>query len=310
MATPWWYTKYYPINSESDAFYDANPSIDQHTGLFDRTNCFIDGSCITGGQIYKNNTSLQWVYTATLVLMILAWLPWLLFVHLLHFRADKNRTPMKGRRTLMVISALLTWLLILAAVIVFAAGIVKSNGVYNSGGLYGHKQVLYQNGLTGIGNDIDDKGRDNKRQAPYNTNDFGAGAFGYNGLQSARDRSNIYYAPVAFGSLPYGDDSMSVLGAGIPLVYNAANTTTFVGDLGYKWGAHAAWYFAIFTLALIPLALLLGLAIKQSERVVTTTRTVERSVTTQPAVVGQPMGYQQPAMHEQLVQPVVQNRAF
>jgi len=148
MCTPWWYTKYYPSdeNTSEDQFYDNNPSLDQHNGLFDRTNCFIDGSCITHHTIYKNNSTLQWVYTTVLVLMIVGWIPWLIFVHLLHARVNKNRTPMKGRRLLMIITALLTMAIILTAIIVFAAGMTQSNGVYNQGGLYGHLPVQ-NNGL-------------------------------------------------------------------------------------------------------------------------------------------------------------------
>eukprot|EP01119_Soliformovum_irregulare_P005331 TRINITY_DN170_c1_g1_i3.p1 TRINITY_DN170_c1_g1~~TRINITY_DN170_c1_g1_i3.p1 ORF type:complete len:228 (-),score=70.26 TRINITY_DN170_c1_g1_i3:55-738(-) len=216
--------------------------------------------------------------------MIVAWLPWLFFVHLVHFRANKNRTQSRAYRPLMVISALITWLLILAAVLVFGIGMYKTNGVYNAGGLYGHKAVLSQNGYTGIGGDVDDKGRDAKRQSDSNN-------FGYTGLP--RDQ-NLYFAPMAFGSLPYGNQGYTLLGAGMPLFGGLNSTDSYVGDLAYKWGANAAWYFAIFTLALIPLTLLLALAFKTEERVVTTTRTTERVVATQPAVVPS-MGYQQPA---------------
>jgi len=217
--------------------------------------------------------------------MIVAWLPWLFFVHLVHFRANKNRTQSRAYRPLMVISALLTWLLILAAVLVFAIGMTKTNGVYNAGGLYGHKAVLSQNGFTGIGGDVDDKGRD-KRQSDSNN-------FGYTGLP--RDQ-NLYFAPMAYGSLPYGNQGYTLLGAGIPLFGGINSTDSYVGALAYKWGANAAWYFAIFALALIPLTLLLALAFKTEERVVTTTRTTERVVATQPAVVAPSMGYQQPAV--------------
>eukprot|EP01119_Soliformovum_irregulare_P002453 TRINITY_DN126_c0_g2_i1.p1 TRINITY_DN126_c0_g2~~TRINITY_DN126_c0_g2_i1.p1 ORF type:complete len:437 (+),score=93.49 TRINITY_DN126_c0_g2_i1:94-1404(+) len=391
MVTPWWYTRYHPVGQSEDQFYGSNPSLDPHTGLFDRTNCFIDGSCITGGQIYKNNSTLQWVYTAILVLMIIAWFPWLLFVHLIHFRSNKNRTQSRAYRPLMVISALLTWLLILAAVLVFGIGMYKTNGVYNAGGLYGDKNVISQNGYTGIGGDITSN---SKRQAggsgPYgpsgpsgpsgpinhpstqfesssspqvgpsvatqsgltgfsqtgpsasesgspstfsvffpgttpsdtgvasstgvattqfasstqqatgiattqfasgtntqttststqpsstesdpNNNVNGDNDFGYGGVPP-RDQ-NLYMAPHAFGTLPYGNQGYTLLGAGIPVFGDVASTDSFVGDIAYQWGAHAAWYFAIFVLALIPLTLILALAFKTAERVVTTQRVV------------------------------------
>eukprot|EP01119_Soliformovum_irregulare_P002447 TRINITY_DN126_c0_g1_i4.p1 TRINITY_DN126_c0_g1~~TRINITY_DN126_c0_g1_i4.p1 ORF type:complete len:316 (+),score=85.76 TRINITY_DN126_c0_g1_i4:120-1067(+) len=282
MVSPWWYTRYYAVGQSEDSFYANNAGLDPHTGLFHRTNCFIDGSCITGGQIYKNNSSLQWVYTAILVLMLIGWLPWLFFVHLVHFRANKNRTPRAAYRPLLVISAVLTWLIIFAAVLVFGIGMYKTNGVYNAGGLYGKKLVVSQNNFTGIGQDID-----NKRQV-------GSNNFGYTGL--ARDQ-NLYFSPVPFGSLPYGNQGYTLLGAGIPLLGGLASTAAYTGDLGYQWGAHAAWYFAIFLLAMIPLTLLLALAFKTEQRVVTTTRTTERVVATQPAVIPAPaMGYQQPAV--------------
>jgi len=253
MCTPWWYTRYYPVGSSNSDFTAANPGTTFHSGALSRSNCFIDGSCITGGVIYKNNSNLQWVYTTVLVLMIVGWVPWLIFMHLLHFRTNKNRPTMKGRRVLMVITALLTMAFLLTSIIVFAAGITQNNGVYNSGGLYGSIQVPSNN----------------------------------------------------YGSMPSGGRSSTLLGAGIPLLVTSTVAPAGVigggspnffgnayngpvnGTLGYKWGAHAAWYFAIVALALIPLALLLGLLLKVKDRVVTTTRTVERTVTTQPTVVPQ-----------------------
>jgi hypothetical protein len=401
MVTPWWYTKYYPVNSTDAAFYDANPGLDQHTGLFDMTNCFIDGSCITGGQIYKNNSTLQWVYTAVLVLMILGWIPWLLFVHLLHFRNSKNpyRANMRGLRPLMLLSALAAFLLILAAFIVFATGMVKTNGVYNSGGLYGHKSLLSQNGLIGTGGNVDDS--NNKRSEPIamkrtdptytggvsggtgpvltntdstattgpstgdatatatgtgdatatatgtgdatatgtgitpplgesgtatgsdsasatetgtgsSTTGFATGSttsdvasttttpatstdgagiidvipntFGYTGVQDARNL-NLYWEPHAWGTLPYGNQGYNLLGAGIPVLY-VSSVSDLNGTLGYKYGAHAAWYFTLLALALIPLALLLGLCIRPAKEVATQTRasTVRSTATVLPAV--------------------------
>jgi len=394
MVTPWWYTRYHPVGQSEDQFYGANPTLDPHTGLFDRTNCFIDGSCITGGQIYKNNSTLQWVYTAILVLMIVAWFPWLMFVHLIHFRSNENHTQSRAYRPLMVISALLTWLLILAAVLVFGIGMYKTNGVYNAGGLYGDKAVVTQNGYTGIGGD---NNSNNKRQVgasgpigvsgpsgpiyypsstqaqstsqvgPSAATQIGSGSgsngisqtgpsestssaffpptsisaaptsdtamasssqqatgiattetqfssgttasvtntqtgstqptststeptstgsdpnnignnpdgnndFGYDGVLPRNQ--NLYMAPRAFGTLPYGNQGYTLLGAGIPVFGDVSSTDSYVGDIAYQWGANAAWYFAIFVLALIPLTLLLALAFKTPERVATTQRVV------------------------------------
>jgi hypothetical protein len=123
-----------------------------------------------------------------------------------------------------------------------------------------------------------------------------------------------------YGTMPWGGSDTEVLGAGIPVLYSTSGinpsnanvdsgnnnkrqttdngltnafffptpyTGAFNGTLGYKWGAHAGWYLTIVALALIPLALLLGLTIKTKDTVVTKTRNVERVVTSQAAVVPQ-----------------------
>jgi len=293
MCTPWWYTKYYPAdsNTSEDQFYDNNPNIDQHMGLFDRTNCFIDGSCITGSTIYKNNSTLQWVYTTILVLMIVGWVPWLIFIHLLHSRVGANRTPMKGRRFFMLLTALLTLLLITAAIIVFAVGMVKGNGVYNAGGLYGHLNVLGNGNYVGTGNNDLDYDHINKRQEVIgssadetstsssststtgdNSNNAVGSAFGY----VAGDSSNPYIDPVIWGTLPYGNSNSRLLGAGMSVILNT-NVAGINGALRYKYGPNSAWYAAILTLPLIIAALLIGLCVKTETRKTTRTDTVVSS---------------------------------
>jgi len=297
----------------------------------------------------------------------------------------------------MVVSALLTWLLILAAVLVFGIGMYKTNGVYNAGGLYGDKTVVTQNGYTGIGGDNNNS--NNKRQAgasgpigvsgpsgpiyypstqaqsssspqigpsaatqtgsgsngnsqtgpsasssfeatgivetlvssstqvastttsqsasatntdtgstsqpaststePTSTgsdpnnldnNQDGNNDFGYNGVLP-RDQ-NLYMAPRAFGTLPYGNQGYTLLGAGIPVFGDINSSASYVGDIAYQWGAHAAWYFAIFVLALIPLTLILALAFKTPERVATTQRVVTQGPVVASTMVPA-MGYRQ-----------------
>jgi len=255
MCTPWWYTKYdlrgnnnngnnnNGNNGDSNFLNSLNLSSDDR--LFHRSNCFIDGSCISRGIIYKNNANLQWVYTTTLVLMIIGWIPWLIFVHLLHFRANKNRSSMKGRRTLMIITAILTMLFLLAAFITFATAIVKKSPVYNSGGLYGSRSSDGYYGSMPNGNLLN---------------------AGYPLLFSNNNNNNNYV------NSNYNTN-------------NNNNNGSQNGTILFKWGIHAGWYFAILAFALIPLALLLGLLIKIKDRVVRQDRTVTRTVTTQPAVV-------------------------
>jgi len=294
MCTPWWYTKYGPAddNLSEAQFYDNNPAIDQDMGLFDRTNCFIDGSCITGDTIYKNNSTLQWVYTTVLILMIVGWVPWLIFVHLLHSRVGAHRTPMKGRRFFMIVTAILTMLMIIAAVIVFAVGMVKGNGVYNAGGLYGSLNVLNNNGLTGTGtNDLDNTVT--KRQViDNNGNPATSSGFGYNGMDDSTGRLD----PVVFGTLPYGGSGMRLLGAGMSVILNVAPSNV-TGVLRYKYGAHSAWYFALIALPVMLISLIIGLAVKTDVRQTTQTRAV---TTSRPPVnyIPQPVAYA-PAANEQ-----------
>jgi hypothetical protein len=280
MCTPWWFTKYYVPNHPTDnglntddvtTFFNKNLGLSHSSVLFKRTNCFIDGSCLTGHFIYKNNGNAQWIYTTTLVLMLVGWIPWLIFLHLVHFRASEKRTPMPGRRTLMLITALLTMAFLMTAIIVFACGMVKSNGIFNTHGLYGHHA---SDGYFGT---------------------LPEGEFGNNGTNGRSGNK---------------DGKFGILTNGLPLeCYAFSNTTNgdhngnfnsgnngngffwfdtcrdINGTIGYKWGAHAGWYFAQSAFTVVFLALLFGLIIPTKGTVVQTQRVVERRVTTQPAVV-------------------------
>jgi len=258
MCSPWWYTRYNLEGLGSDTtFYNNNPGASRD--FFDRTNCFIDGSCITSKYNYKNNGNLQWVYTTTLVLMIVGWIPWLIFVHLLHFRVNKNRPTMKGRRFMMIVTAVLTMAFILTAIIVFAAGMVKSSPVYNTGGLYGNIPVT---------------------DGFYGTIPVGNSLVG-----------GIPVAGALFGT---EDQNSGVVGGGRYGLNSIGFNQPINGTVNYKWGAQAAWYFALVALALIPLALLFGLALKVKDRVVTQTRTQQTVVQNRPVVVPQGQYVQQP----------------
>jgi len=258
MCTPWWYTRYNLDGLGTDTtFYNNNPGLSRD--FFDRTNCFIDGSCITSNYNYKNNGPLQWVYTTVLILMIVGWVPWLIFVHLLHFRANKNRPTMKGRRFLMIVTAVLTMAFLVTAISVFAAGMVKSSPLYNTQGLYGN--VVATNGFFGtipVGNSL------------------------------------IGGIPVAGALFGVEDTNSGILGGGRNGFGAIGQQYAINGTTNYKWGAHVAWYCAIVALALIPLALLAGLALKVKDRVVVQQRTTQQVVQNRPVVVPQGQYVQQP----------------
>src|SRR5690554_4843257 len=121
MAAPWWHTSLQGLESEN-------------------TNCFFDGSCINGNRIFKNNGNSQWIYTSVIVFLSVGWVPFLIFLHLLWFRSSKHHYSFPGRRSLMILSALLTMALLTAALITFAVGIVEEN---NLDGLYGEETVPF-----------------------------------------------------------------------------------------------------------------------------------------------------------------------
>jgi len=102
MVTPWWYTHF------------KNSS---HRAL-----CFIDGTCHYTDFVFKNNGDAQSVFDATMIMMIVAWVPWLIFIHFFFFRYNKSyRQP--GRRFWLFMSGLTTWFLLLASVVVFSTGL-------------------------------------------------------------------------------------------------------------------------------------------------------------------------------------------
>jgi len=119
MCVPWWYTRLDPSDEEM-------------------TNCFIDGTCRRGGKAFKDNGDAQAIYDWTLSLMIIAWLPYLTFVHLLLFRRS-GRYEIKNRNWL-AFSGILTFLIILVAVIMFGTNIYYKYGYHS---LYGHSEVIY-----------------------------------------------------------------------------------------------------------------------------------------------------------------------
>jgi hypothetical protein len=165
----------------------------------------------------------------------------------------------------MTISALLTMAFLVTAIIVFACGIIFSNGIYRSHtGFYGkHKSDGF------FGSMPDDPFGKSNGNSTTNNHRFGALIAGL---------------PLACFSFNNGKNGEF----GDPNNVNLLTTTNcqqINGTIGFRWGMHAAWYFAIVAFALIPLALFLGLLIKTKGTVVQTQRVVERRVTTQPAVV-------------------------
>jgi len=121
MATPWWYTRY----------EGQNTSV-----------CFIDGTCRNGFSVFKNNGKGQQVYDATMIMMIIAWLPFLAFFHLMLSR-KRHAERFTGRRTAIIVTHLMSCLLILSSVITFSVGLVS---VLNLGKLYGKAEVYYPPG--------------------------------------------------------------------------------------------------------------------------------------------------------------------
>eukprot|EP01119_Soliformovum_irregulare_P010678 TRINITY_DN2634_c0_g1_i1.p2 TRINITY_DN2634_c0_g1~~TRINITY_DN2634_c0_g1_i1.p2 ORF type:complete len:267 (-),score=52.64 TRINITY_DN2634_c0_g1_i1:46-846(-) len=200
MCTPWFYQRY-TVAGDEQAFFGANPGYNKDSDFFDRTNCFIDGTCRFNGQSYKNNGNAQWVFTTVLVLMIVGWVPWLIYIHLLHFRSNPVYARVPLEKLLIVVTGILTLAFLTAAIIVFAAGITRSNTLYRANGLYGNIEV---------------------------------------------------------------------------------NPPGFVGALNYRYGAHAAWYFAIITWLLVLLSLLTALGMRGKKT--TTVQTKTTTTTTATAV--------------------------
>src|SRR4051794_36248399 len=101
FVTPWWFFNYDGRKHET-------------------TNCWIDGTCRNNGNAFKNNGDAQDLWDAVLILMVISILPFLVFIHyLIAHRTRRASSYYPKRRLGAVLSGLLTFLLILAAVIVF-----------------------------------------------------------------------------------------------------------------------------------------------------------------------------------------------
>jgi len=118
MATPWWYIQ--PLG--------------QNKAL-----CFIDGTCRNGSSVFKNNGNGQQIFDATMVLMILAWIPFISFFHLM-LRRRRHLEGFTGRSSPILFTHLISWLLILSAVVTFPVGLVS---VLNLGHLYGEANEFF-----------------------------------------------------------------------------------------------------------------------------------------------------------------------
>jgi len=129
MTTPWWYT--------------------QTHGEKHRTNCFIDGTCRKDGRVWKNNGATQTLWDWVLALMILAWFPFLTYLHLLSFRTWRVYS-FHGRRTALAISGFSTCLLILIALVLFAVGLPNKLGLhsmYGTGFIFSPRKLPYSWGV-------------------------------------------------------------------------------------------------------------------------------------------------------------------
>jgi len=123
--TPWWFFKF-------DGRKDK------------RTNCFIDGTCRNGGvdESFKRNGDAQNIYDAVVVLMALAFVPFLVWLHYLFFQQTSRYHFLSARRLITLIAGALAFLLILAAVITFAAGIDHEYKLPNDE-FYGEHKYLH-----------------------------------------------------------------------------------------------------------------------------------------------------------------------
>jgi len=107
MATPWWWT--YASNRNNKV-----------------TNCWIDGTCRSGGEVFKNNGDAQPVFDTTLILMLLGLACLVLFVHFVFCVKNPERYPtVPAKRLITFILGVITFALILAAVILFAIQIPR-----------------------------------------------------------------------------------------------------------------------------------------------------------------------------------------
>jgi len=118
MITPWWYQQ--PLG--------------QNKAL-----CFIDGTCRNGSSVFKNNGNGQQVFDATMILMILAWIPFMAFFHLMLLRR-RHAQGFTGRTSAILFTHLISWLIILTAVVTFPVGLVAT---LNLGKLYGEANEFF-----------------------------------------------------------------------------------------------------------------------------------------------------------------------
>lgn len=111
MCTPWFWVFREGLDKES-------------------TNCFIDGTCRMAGRVFKDNGDTQKIYDTTLILMLISWVPFVTFFHMILFMYSRRYENSPLWRFLGVLTGILTFILIFIAILVFSLG-VPANSVYD-----------------------------------------------------------------------------------------------------------------------------------------------------------------------------------
>jgi len=128
MCSPWWFTK-----TEPETDLERELGTGSKLSLF-----FIDGTCRNSDGASKNNGDAQVIYDLTMTLMILAWLPLLMFVHVILFRWSDKYENFTSKKWI-VGTGIFTFILVLLAVLLFGTQVWDRYGYYN---LYGSKDTL------------------------------------------------------------------------------------------------------------------------------------------------------------------------
>jgi len=125
MCTPWWYTKSEP-RTEFGQLISGGAKV---------TVCFIDGTCRQPDKTFKDNGDAQVIYDLTMTFMILSWVPFLIFLHVIMFRWSDRYEHFTSKRWL-IGTGILTFILILMAILLFGTQVYDRYG-YDT--LYGSR---------------------------------------------------------------------------------------------------------------------------------------------------------------------------
>eukprot|EP01119_Soliformovum_irregulare_P001139 TRINITY_DN10859_c0_g1_i1.p1 TRINITY_DN10859_c0_g1~~TRINITY_DN10859_c0_g1_i1.p1 ORF type:complete len:253 (-),score=44.84 TRINITY_DN10859_c0_g1_i1:53-811(-) len=139
LCTPWWYQKYHlPDNMKDAALVLSQNNLTTDSPFFDGTICMIDGRCINS-LVLRVDSSIQWVFTGVLILMVVGLLPWMTYLAVLLHRKFKPRSP--GRRSALVVTATLSAVIVLTALVLGPVGITYSYRTYLPA-IYGDTLVI------------------------------------------------------------------------------------------------------------------------------------------------------------------------